>query len=238
MGAKKQEEKETKGGILNFLWEVLKMVDAYGYFKIIFSAILMVFISYTTYIALNPSVVFERYRQYEEECHTESFNYRMESIPIVTSIMDNMINETGALRGFIIEMHNGKYNSAGLSFNYGSLTYESDRDGVEPIQEDYSDFTLDRYPILLLVYREGKWHGTIDDLKKLDRRLALRLESNDAHSIYLTMIYGVKNEIGFIGLTFGKDDNETDPECISNILNKYSSKVSPYLDGERIKYSK
>lgn len=234
MATKKHGNNEMDKGGLGFIGGVLKLIDAYGYIKIVFSAFLMVFISYTTYIALNPSVIFDRYMEYEEQRHTESFNYRMESTPIVQSLMDNMVNETGALRGFVIEMHNGKYNSSGLSFNYGSLTYESDRQGTESVKEDYLDFTLDRYPLLSLVHREGKWNGTIEELESIDKRLALKLESNEAYYVYLSMIYGSKREIGFIGLTFSKED-AINIENVEKILYRYTGKISPYLDGEKVK---
>lgn len=234
MATKRHDGKEMDKGSFGIIGGVLKLVDSYGYVKIIFSAFLMVFVSYTTYIALNPAVIFERYKEYEEQQHMQSFNYRMESTPVVQSIMDNMVHETGALRSFVIEMHNGKYNASGLSFNYGSLTYESDRTGAESIREDYLDFTLDRYPLLSKVHKDGNWHGTIEELEMIDKRLALKLESNDAYYVCLAMIYGSKYEIGFIGMTFSKGDR-VDLDAMDNVLHRYSSKISPYLDGERVK---
>lgn len=225
---------ENESKVISFLKGGITMIDTYGTLKIVFASLLMLFISFITYLTFNPSFVFDRYSEYEEKKHTESFNYRMESTPIIQSITNNMVIEAKALRCFIIEMHNGKYNASGLSFNYGSLTYEGLRDNVESIQEDYSDFTLDRYPILTHVYKHGKWSGSINDLRSIDKRMALKLESNGAYYLSISMIYGSKNDIGFIGATFGKDDY-FDKNKIEILLSKYSSKISPYLDGERAK---
>ena len=114
------------------------------------------------------------------------------------------------------------------------MTYEGLRENVESVQEDYNDFTLDRYPILSYVYKNGKWSGNIDELKKIDKRMALKLESNGAYYLSISMIYGTKNDIGFIGASFDKNDS-FDKNKVEMLLNKYSSRVSPYLDGERAK---
>lgn len=225
---------KNESKVIGFLKGGIAMIDKYGALKIVFASLLMLFISFITYLTLNPSFVFERYSEYEEKKHIESFNYRMESTPIVQSMTNNMVIESKALRCFIIEMHNGKYNASGLSFNYGALTYEGLRDNVESVQEDYNDFTLDRYPILSYVYKHGKWSGNIDDLKKIDKRMALKLESNGAYYLAVSMIYGSKNDIGFIGASFGKNDS-FDKNKVEILLSKYSSRLSPYLDGESAK---
>lgn len=214
--------------------EAIRMIDTFGVLKIITAAILMVFISYATYITFNPSIMFEKYSEYEEKKHNESFFSRMESTPIVQSMLNDALIESGALRTFIIEMHNGKYNASGLSFNFGSMTYEGLRDSTVSISEDYSDFTLERYPIFSVVYKRGQWGGTLEELSKIDHRIALKIESNDAHYLALYMIYGRKTEIGFIGATFGKNDTVNEAK-VNMVLAKYASKVSPYLDGDGIK---
>lgn len=222
---------QNEGKLFGFIKGAISMIDTYGVFKIVFSCLLMIFISYTTYLTFNPSIMFKRYSEYEAKKHNESFEYRMESAPVVQSVIDNMVIETGALRTFVIEMHNGKYNSSGLSFNYGSLTYEATRDGVESIREDYDDFTLERYPFLYKVYKLGKWSGTVVELMKIDKRLALKLQANNAYYISLSVIYGSKNEIGFIGATFSKDD-VIQKNKIENLIYRYAGKIAPYLDGE------
>jgi hypothetical protein len=220
--------------IIGFLQGSIKLVDTYGAIKIVFVSLLMLFMSLVAYLAINPSFIFERYLEYAEQKHTESFNYRMESTPYVQSAMRNLVMEEDAMRAFVIEMHNGKYNSSGLSFNYGSLTYEALNDNVESVMEDYADFTLDRYSVLTKVWKNGKWSGSIEELRKIDRRLALKLEANGAYYLSLTMIYGVKTEIGFVGVTFGQNSN-VDKNRVENILSKYASKISPFLDGNRAK---
>ena len=64
--------------------------------------------------------------------------------------------------------------------------------------------------------------------------MALKLESNGAYYLSVSMIYGSKNDIGFIGASFGKNDS-FDKNKVEILLSKYSSRLSPYLDGESAK---
>ena len=147
--------------------------------------------------------------------------------------LKDMVFEMHAYRGFVIELHNGKVNSTGLSFNYGAMTYEAlGSDTIISVAEDYADFTLDRYPILMKVYDEGYWCGTTDDLAKFDKRMALRLESNNAYGIVLTTIYGVKSEIGFLGITYDEMPPNIKVDGTANLMRKYAAQIAPLLDGD------
>lgn len=171
----------------------------------------------------------EKYEEYAAQKHAESFYYRMKTSPQVQSYIDQMRLESNGMRTFIIEMHNRKYNAAGLSFNYGALTYESVSEGYDLVLDDYIDFSLERYPILGRIYEEGYWSGTVDDLMKYDRYLALKLKSNDVEYFAATMIYGSKGGIGFIGVSY--DHTDVNIPKTRQLLAKYSMKISPLLDG-------
>lgn len=225
----KQDEK------LGLVSSVLKMIDKYGYVRIICACFMILCISYTTYMALNPEIIFDHYTQYLEEAHERSFNYRMNSTPIIETLLDKAVIETDAKRAFIIEMHNGKTNSTGLSFNYGSMTYEALNESVESVKEDYADFSLDRFPLATTIYREGYWGGSVNDLQEIDKRLSLRILSNEAQYIVLVTINGIKSEIGFLGFTFEEKLTKEEEKYILASANRYSAKISPYLDGEKAK---
>jgi hypothetical protein len=226
--------KKAESSVTNNVDGVLKLVEKYGFVKILFSCLLMVFISYTTYLTLNPSIMFDRFAEYAEEKHRESFDQRMKASPMIQIVLDNIREETNASRVFIIEMHNGKYNSTGLSFNYGSLTYESLSDSVMSIMEDYADFTLERYPILGKVYIDNKWYGTINELAFIDRRLSLKLEANGSSYIALHIIYGMKSEVGFLCVEYNNENNVIPEHDIDTAVHKALPKLSKYLDGDNI----
>jgi hypothetical protein len=221
----------------SFLRETLELIDKYGIVRIIGAVILMIFVSYATYLSFNPSVIFERYDKYETERHYEMFDYRMQNLPYVQNNLNLLLNETEAIRTFVIELHNGKTNSAGLSFNYGTISYEALSDGVLSIREDYSDFSLDRYPLLVKVYNDGFWCGGVKKLSTIDNRLAHKVCANDGTYIALATIYGIRSEIGFVGVTFDGDVNISETE-LRKLLTKYASMISPLLDGEKVKQDK
>ena len=88
---------------------------------------------------------------------------------------------------------------------------------------------MERYPTLGNIYEDGYWIGTVDDLMKEDKHLALKLKSNDVEYFAAAMIYGSKGGIGFIGITY--DHTDVNIPKIRQLLGKYSIKVSPLLDG-------
>lgn len=223
----------SKGGNKSFIREILELIDKYGVFRIIGAVIMMLFISYATYLSFNPSILFERYEKYELEQHYEMFDYRMNSIPYVQTNLNSLLHETDATRAYIIELHNGKSNSAGLSFNYGTLTYESNVEGSYSIREDYTEFSLERYPLLVKIYHDGFWCGNVEELSLIDKRLAHKMCANDGAYLAIAMIYGIKSEIGFLGITFSQEPE--DKTNLRKILAKHSSMISPLLDGEKAK---
>lgn len=208
--------------------DFLKAIDTYGVVGVI--ALFLLFIIF--FIITHPVYLFKRFNEYQERMHEASFNYRMEQSPNVQILLDKARLETKAFRCFIIEMHNGKHNSAGLSFNYGSMTYEALREDADSVLEDYSDFTLERYPVIPHIYKRGYWTGNAAALKEIDHRLAYKIKANDAFYFAGVVIYGTKGEIGYLGCTFKKDEIMNEDELI-NILRKYANQISPLLDGKK-----
>lgn len=214
--------------------QIIVMCSKYGWLKIIFSVIMMVFISYAAYIAFNPSIMFEKYIEYVTQKHSESIENRLENSPLIQAHLENLLDETGALRAYIIEMHNGKNNPTGLSFVYGSLNYEAINDTAESVMEDYSDFSLERFPVISKVHNETYWEGSIEQLLKVDKKFGHRVWSNDGKYVAIMSIYGINDEIGFLGITFGEDMG-VNKSCLKNIMTKYSMKISPLLDAAKFK---
>lgn len=225
-------ENQKQQNILTFMETAIKFFDKYGYLRTICSVVMMLFMSYSIYLMMNPSIIFERYSVYEEEKHKASFNYRMESSPKVLNYLNELVANSKCDRAFIIELHNGKYNSAGLSFNYGSLTYEALKEGEESIQEDYADFTLDRFPFIMFISKKGYWFGSINEIEKIDPKMGYKLRSNNVRYMSIMPIYGETAEIGFIGISYTTHSSKI-PNNVDKLLYKYSQIISPLLDGSK-----
>lgn len=223
---------DTSGKFHIFEW-MINFKEQYGILNIITAGLLLLFMSMVMTVVMNPSIIFDKYREYDEFKHAQSFNYRMKTNKAMQLTLKDIIEDMNGYRCFVIELHNGKQNSTGLSFNYGALTYEVLRnDSVPSVAEDYADFTLDRYPILMKVHEEGYWCGTTEEMKQYDRRTAMKLESNDAYGIALTTIYGVKSEIGYLGVTFNDTTRKCNREVVANKMRKFAAQIAPLLDGE------
>lgn len=218
------------GNIYSTISNAIKFIDKYGVFKLVKTCFVMVFLSYMTYLTCNPEVIFEKYKTFDRRIHEQSFKKRMESSSLVKSYLDQMLLETGGMRCFVIELHNGTCNSGGLSFNYGSLTYESDKDGAESIMEDYDDFSLERFPFVLHMWKHTTWCGNMTDMCSIDNKMALRLQSNGVDYLYATTIYGKDEILGFLGVTFAEGDY-VDINKVRMASGKYASKLSILLDG-------
>lgn len=166
----------------------------------------------------------EKYEEYAAQKHAESFYYRMKTSPQVQSYIDQMRLESNGMRTVIIEMH---------EMHNGTLTYESVGDGYNSVIDDYIDFSLGRYPTLGRIYEEGYWSGTVDELMKYDKHLALKLKSNDVEYFAAMMLYGTKGVIGFIGVTY--DNININVAKTKQILVKYAMKISLLLDDAETK---
>ena len=227
------KNKASDNGFRLFEWAIAFKKE-HGIINIITAGLLLIFMSMVLTLVFNPDIMFDKYREYDELKHTESFNQRMRANKAMQLELKDIVQDMGACRGFVIELHNGKVNAAGLSFNYGAMTYEALSDETIPsVAEEYTDFTLDRYPILMKVYEEGHWCGTTDELAKFDKRMALKLEANNAYGIALTTIYGVKSEIGFLGMTYSCIPSHCDRNATANSMRKYAAQIAPLLDGVR-----
>ena len=225
---------EERLGVFEHFMDTL---NKYGFFKVFVGIIMLVFFSIGTYIAVNPSTVFEKYDAYIEQKHHQSNEYRMESVPIIRNYLNQMVMETGADRAFIIEYHNGKSNPSGLQWQYGDMTFINDN--TVDIREEFQNISLVKYPIFYELYEKGLWVGAIEDLEKVDKRFAIRAEVNEVKKCAFVLLYGIDlTELGVLGISFLNEESEFNEELIKKELRKFGTSVSPLLDGKRINAKK
>ena len=147
-------EKETLG-----FWErLIKMVDKYGYWRLTKVVLFVTFTITVLYLGKNfgENYSFERQKEVMSEVmfeadqqktllHSEQMQMRESIKPYVTNLLKITINEMNADRAFIIELHNGSNNTAGLPFIHCTMTYEENARGIESIDEDYQNLSLSRF---------------------------------------------------------------------------------------------
>lgn len=242
MSIRNKNEKEEKETIrdykphiyLSWLQDMLKIIDQYGVFKIFRALLVFLFASYFIYLTFNPEIIIEKYVKYKTEQHDSAVAYRKKNDPLIRMHLKELLFETDADRAFIIELHNGTTNNSGLPFYYGDMTYEEVATDVSHVDEDYHDFSLQRFPFFGKLFNDGSWYGHVDSLNIIDEKLALRLKSNGSCEIGTVIIYGREKEIGFIGISFTKKCGEHDEVKMKKIIRKYGQKIAPYLDASYI----
>ena len=218
---------------LDILNKVSEYIKNHGVIATIRDIFMTLIICWGFYIAFNPKhyieKIFDTYTQYLDENHNASTEFRIQSAPILRSLLNQLSLETNAERVFIFEYHNGKNNPSGQQWQYGDMTFINDN--TYDISDEYQNVPLIKYNIGDKIYKDGFYSGTIEEVSELDPKLAARLISNDTKKIFAVSIYGEDSiEIGFLGLSFVENEqNLTDAEIIK-ILHKYVAQISPYLD--------
>lgn len=185
------------------------------------------------YTAISQGFIFNSYKDKLDKDHKKSVEYRMKSTPIIINYLNSLAVETNAHRAFIMEYHNGKSNSTGLQWQFADLTFSNDN--TDHNMYNYVDMPLTDSPHTLYLHRNIFFDGTIEELKKFDKKLSLRMESNDYIYCSMMMIYGKNLEpIGYLALSFKEMPNK-DPNFLNSIMHKYITVITPYLDASSIK---
>ena len=229
-------ERETLG-----FWErLMKFKDKHGYWNLTKLVLFVAFAVATLFLAKNfgESYSFERQKQVISEVmeensqqmfieHEEKMEQRRTIRPYVIDILKTTINEMGCGRAFVIELHNGSNNTAGLPFIHASMTYEVVARGIEPIDEDYQNISLTRFVFSEYLHEHDLWFGPIDEFIEMDPKMGDRLSHNGATYLVITTIRSEKSEIGYFGFIYYKKNkldfaNQENMEFIVHSVQKLS----------------
>lgn len=210
---------------LGFLEKAVKIVDTYGWWKvlqsILFVGLFLFFIYYIpvvtkTTVEKTTIETIENVNKDKEEEHLKNLEMRRKLQPQIEAILNSLLQDSKADRAFIIELHNGSNNLNGVPFLHGSVTYDASVDGLDLIDEEYQNLSLSRFEMTTYLHNNFDFIGTIDEFRKIDRKLAAKLASNDVKYIAMTTLHNGKNEWGWFGLLFNRD---TDIPAEKDLLN-------------------
>lgn len=223
-----------ENGHLGFLEGILALMDKYGLWKITQATMILVAFFYIMYNVQNlPEIVSHAFSE-QTEIRQSEHDAAVETRRAIKPDIDYMLKETlsalNADRAFIIEMHNGTNNVAGLPFIYGEMTYEKVRDGIVHIDEDYTSVNLSRFLFPTYLEQNHLWYGTLDALEGVDSKLATRMRANDVNYLAIVSLHGVSNLLGYFGFTFCGDKVPSDEKAVSRMLTVTAQKLSILLD--------
>lgn len=206
--------------------------------KIIQSLFIIGAFLYIMYNVTNiPGIVTSAFTTQTKSNHTEhdaAVEVRRNIKPQIDNLLTHTLATLDADRVFVVEMHNGTNNTAGLPFIYGEMTYEDALDGISHIDGDYESINLSRFELPYYLEEKHLFYGTVDELRKIDKKLAARIESNDATYIAIASIYNLTTELGYFGVSYCKGSTPPEPKKIVETLTVAMQKLSILLDSKNM----
>lgn len=188
---------------MSFLQKLLSLQRKYGFFDIIKSLVLLLITGYVVFFTLNPTYLLDKIDKLQSDKHDAAITKRLRSDEEVRFILERLLTSTDADRAWLVEFHNGSANIAtGLPFLYGSMRIEATRDSIAHIEDDYSDFSLSRYPLMYKLMQDGYYYGPVDSIVNIDKRLYYKMKSNNVNEFAALTLYDGNSPIGVIGLSF------------------------------------
>lgn len=234
---------DMNGEVVGFWERLFGLRNKYGYWEMIK---LVVFIGFTiTFIFMcknfGENWTFERQKEMVSmaitesetqriEMHSEHMGMREQIKPYVTELLRQTLVEMKCDRAFVIELHNGTNNTAGLPFIHCSMTYEEDAKDYEPIDEDYQNLSLSRFNFPEYLHKNEVWYGTVEEFKEIDKKAARRLKVNDANYLVITAIGSGDTEIGYFGFTYCDGHEPVDEKLMVSFIIEKVQKLVMWLD--------
>lgn len=224
---------------LGFFEKTVKVVDRYGAWRVFQSIMFLgLFLFIAFYIPAMTKITVEQATKATIETtdknkaneHIRNLEKRQAVQPHIYSILDNLLKVTKADRAFVIELHNGSNNLNGVPFLHGSVTYEKTREGLECIDEEYQNLSLSRFDMPSYLHSNFNFMGNIEDVRKIDKKLAAKLTSNDVKYIAITTLHDGTNEWGWFGVLYNSTENMPEGKVIFNEIISMSQAVSKTLN--------
>lgn len=230
-GVRNNHTNEDEDRPINWAERIVRMVDKFGFMKIIIT-IFLVFLTYFGYhviSALNYEKIADYMITKRAEEHEKSSQIRANNNPKILLSLTKLLYELKADRVSIMEMHNGKENPTNLPFIYCDMTYEEVKDGCQYIADEYEDLNMSKYTFPAYVFKKRYFVGTIDELYKIDRKLATRLEANKIDYFGIVVLRNEK-EIGYLMVSYEERPEGLEDHDIHVTLSDYAQQLSFFLD--------
>lgn len=227
---KKNEIVNNKGKVLEWIENVLFLINKYGFKKIIQAmSIVAMAIFFITFIdAVREDKLIKEIMIQGDDAHIQASNARKEINPKINKTLTRMLYSMQADRVGILEMHNGKENPTSLPFLYCDMTYEETRENVAYIADEYENLNMSKFQFPSFLYKNKIFFGTVEDVMEIDKKLGLRLQMNDVQYIGMVLIR-TSTDIGFTTISWMKEPTMSRDAIIAD-LTYYVQELGTYLD--------
>lgn len=216
--------------VVGWFERIVQIVHTYGMKTVCFTFLTVAaFIALIMFAnALDNQQVIEKWLIGQEKEHVIGSNIRKEINPKVTKSMTKFLYKMDADRVCVLEMHNGKENPTSLPFVYCDMTYEETRDSIPYISEEYVDLNMSKYNFPVYLYKHRYFIGNVDEVYKIDKKLALRLEANGVKYCGIILLR-TNIDIGFLMISYLKEPTISDNTILAE-LSYYVQEIGSYLD--------
>lgn len=190
------ENLEKTGSIISWLNDIISLITNHGIFKLILSILILCLciICIKFSITFDPENYIKTINEIEVQIEDENRTYRKESDVYIREVLRELSDELGTSRTSILEFHNGKVNSSGLGFYYIDMSYEIISEHTWFISEQYQNISLSWLEIDDVLYENGYWYGTTEELKEIDLMIGTKVESNGTKWIGMYLLESTNDD--------------------------------------------
>lgn len=227
---RKSIDYDDGGKIVSWYGSLVNLISEHGMVRMLQAFVLIVISVFFLMIAnaLNNEEVIEKYLNAEIDIHAEGTDIRTEISPKVNNSLLRLMYELDADRACVLEMHNGKENPTSLPFIYCDMTYEHTKDRIPYVSEEYENLNMAKFTFPYYLYEHKIYIGSIEDVYKIDKRLAMRLELNNVKYLGIIIIRGT-DDIGFLMVSYLEKPEYDDIKIHDNLI-YHVQEIGAYLD--------
>lgn len=219
--------------LLNLVDPIIKFIKNFGFARTIGYLVVFACVTFTAVSIFNIDNTIQnaidKNQQVQIEAHDRAVERRYANSPKIDQILNEVLYKYGADRVCVVEMHNGTKNVAGLPFIYGEMTYEVCREGILPVDADYTQFNLSRLSFPTFMFEHNAFCGGMSDLSRIDEKFAERLLVNNSTYLCGYTLHGSETVIGYFGVIWCGGKPEETSQLMKD-LSAYAQKLSVLLN--------
>lgn len=224
-----EEKRKNVNSIIQWINDITTLVTNHGIWKILSSTMTLCLCILMITVTLNPGIILEKIDEYFTKIEIQNREFRKENDPLIRAELKNVVYELGANRASVFEFHNGKENPGSLGFYYADMTYESVIESESTISKQYQDLNLSLLHLSTVLYKDGYWYGTTDELHKIDPTLAELIESNGTKWIAFFLLEGTA-ELGILEISFKDIPSIETQKEVGRTIRKVGAHIASKLD--------
>ena len=214
---------------IGWLQKLLHLQEKFGFFSILKGLFILLITGYVVFFALNPRYPLDKMEKIRTEQHNDAVSRRMKADADARLILRRLLHTLNADRVWLIELHNGAKNlTSGLPFLFGDMRIEEVADAIPNVDEEYTDFSLSRYPFISKVFDDGYFFGTTYSMREFDERLYYKFKSNDVNEIALLALYQGDKPLGVLGISFC-GNKQMDASAVGKAIRKCGIQIATLL---------